>query len=63
MGPGRRSAALRGAAKRDDRSSRWVLDVEQRRGRNVAVVALANKMARMVWALWSRDEVYAPVAA
>jgi transposase len=56
-------AALRGAAKRDDRSSRWVLDVEQRRGRNVAVVALANKMARMVWALWSRDEVYAPVAA
>jgi transposase len=56
-------AALRGAAKRDDRNSRWVLDVEQRRGRNVAVVALANKMARMVWALWSRDEVYVPLAA
>jgi transposase len=56
-------AALRGAAKRDDRSARWVLEVEQRRGRNVAIVALANKMARMVWALWSRDEVYASVAA
>lgn len=55
-------AALRGAAKRDDRSARWVLAVEQRRGRNVAVVALANKMARMVWALWSRGESYAPLA-
>src|SRR5207344_1706210 len=46
-------AALRGAPKRDDRCSRWVLALERRRGRNIAIVALANKMARTVWALWS----------
>lgn len=53
-------AALRGAPKRDDRCSRWVLALERRRGRNIAIVALANKMARMVWAVWSRQQTYLP---
>lgn len=53
-------AALRGAPQRDDRCSRWVLALEQRRGRNVAIVALANKMARMVWAMWSSEHDYRP---
>ena len=44
-------SALRTAAKRDDRRSRWVLDLQQRRGANVAAVALANKNARTAWAL------------
>jgi len=55
-------AALRGAAKRQDRRSQWVLDLEQRRGRNIAIVALANKMARMVWAVWVHDEDYQPLS-
>ena len=30
----------------------WALDVEQRRGHNKAATAVANKMARIVWAVW-----------
>ena len=44
-------SALRTAAKRDDRRSRWALDLQERRGANVAAVALANKNARTAWAL------------
>lgn len=56
-------AALRGATRRDDRRSRWVLELEKRRGRNVAIVALANKMARMVWAMWTTQQDYRPADA
>ena len=34
-----------------DRLRRWALEVEQRRGRNKAAVALANKLARILWAM------------
>jgi transposase len=30
----------------------WVLQVEARRGHNKATIALANKLARIVWAVW-----------
>lgn len=30
----------------------WALDLQQRRGHNKATVALANKLARIVWATW-----------
>ena len=33
----------------------WALDVERRRGFNVASVALANKLARVAWRVW-RDQ-------
>lgn len=33
---------------------RWGLEVAGRRGRNRAAVALANKLARIVWVVWSR---------
>ena len=33
----------------------WALDVERRRGHNVAAVALANKLARVAWRVW-RDQ-------
>ena len=33
----------------------WALDVERRRGHNVATVALANKLARVAWRVW-RDQ-------
>ena len=56
-------AALRTAARRDDRLSRWVLEVERRRGRNVATVALANKLARISWALLRRRDTYRAQAA
>jgi transposase len=37
---------------------RWMLDVERRTHHNKAAVALANKMARIVWAVWTRREDY-----
>lgn len=43
-------AVLRTAVGRTDALSRWVLDVQARRGAHKATVALANKMARQLWA-------------
>lgn len=48
-------AALRCAGKHTDRRSRWAGEVEKRRGRNVAAVALANKNARNAWAVLARS--------
>lgn len=48
-----------------DRLQRWALQVEQLRGHNRATVALANKIARIVWAIWRHDTTFRsqPVAA
>lgn len=46
---GARAALLR-APRHTDAVSRWSLAVKQRRGANRAAVALANKMARHLWA-------------
>jgi transposase len=51
-------AALRVAARKDDPRSRWVVRVSERRHKNVAAVALANKNARIVWALLTRGGYY-----
>ena len=48
-------AALRQAGRHDDRRSRWAAQVERRRNRNVAAVALANKNARVAWALLTKE--------
>jgi transposase len=37
---------------------RWVLEVERRTHHNKATIALANKMARIIWVTWTRDEAY-----
>jgi len=44
-------AALQMAARRDDRLSRWAIGLKERVGYHKAVVALAAKNARIVWAL------------
>ncbi len=43
----------------------WALKVEAKSGFNKATVAMANKMARIVWAVWRRETAYTahPVAA
>ena len=41
-----------------DRLRTWALDRERDRGHNKAAVALANKLARIVWAVWRRERVY-----
>ena len=50
---------------RYDRLRAWALKVESRRGYNKATIALANKLARIVWAVWKRDVEFheIPVAA
>jgi len=45
--------------KHDDRRSRWLKALVARRGINRAIVALANKTARIAWALLTRNEEYA----
>lgn len=39
-------------------ASAWLLSLLERRPRKVAAVALANKMARVVWAMMTSGEVY-----
>jgi len=36
----------------------WVIELRQRRPLNVVVVALANKMARTIWALLAHERTY-----
>jgi len=40
--------------------SRWVNRLRERRGTNKAAMALANKLARMGWALLRNETVYCP---
>jgi transposase len=53
-------AALNACKERTDKRSRWVQQLQCRRNTNIATVALANKNARIVWAILSRGEVYQP---
>jgi transposase len=39
-----------------DRLQTWALRLHEKLGYNKAAVALANKLARIVWAVWSSDE-------
>jgi transposase len=53
--------ALLAAARRPDRVTRlqqWALAIAVRRGRRKATVALANKLARVVWAVWRREDTF-----
>jgi transposase len=47
-------AALRSAGQRTDRISRWAVELQDRLGWHKAVVALANKNARILWAVLTR---------
>jgi len=51
-------SVIQSVDKKQDRTSRWATDLMQRRGKNIATVALANKMARTVFALLSQGKVY-----
>ena len=56
---GARAALVRAGGKQDPRSL-WLSKLRERRHPNVAAVALANKNARIVWAMLSRDKSYEP---
>jgi transposase len=44
-------SVVRNAGKNDDRMSRWARQLVERRGKHKAVVAVANKMARIMWSM------------
>jgi transposase len=56
-------AVVSQAKHRDDPLSRWVTDIAKRRHPNVAAVALANKTARMAWAMLKDSTDYDPALA
>lgn len=51
-------AAVLAARRKHDARSRWINALVERRGHNKAVVALANKNARVLWALLTTGECY-----
>jgi transposase len=55
-------ATVHHARRKTDARSRWIMSLEQRRGKNIATVAIANKNARIAWALLTRDAEYRKAA-
>lgn len=53
-------SALQTAAGKEDRLSRWVVALAKRSHPNVAATALANKMARVAWAMLRHGTNYEP---
>ena len=51
-------AVLRRVEGKKDSRSVWIQQLRARRGTQVAAVALANKNARILWALLATGEVY-----
>ena len=51
------------ARHREDRLSRWVTEIAKRSHTNVAAVALANKTARIAWAMLRQGSDYDPALA
>ena len=56
-------AVIRTAQTKTDRLSTWVMRIATTRHPNIAAVALANKTARIAWAMMSRGADYQPMPA
>ncbi|WP_353623106.1 transposase [Salinisphaera sp. G21_0] len=48
--------------KHDNRRNNWIKELDQRRGKNISAVAVANKNTRIVWAVLTRKEPYKAAA-
>jgi len=53
-------ATLRWVGRKTDQRSQWIRQLSERRGPNRTAVAVANKNARIVWALLTSHQVYEP---
>jgi transposase len=53
-------AVLRVVDQKDDPRSRWLQNLCSRRNKNIAAVALANKNARIIWALLTKETDFLP---
>ena len=56
-------AVLKNCGKKTDKLSLWLQSPVARRGFNKAAVALANKNARILWAMASNGKDYGALAA
>jgi transposase len=59
---GARSVLLHARRAQPDRLRQWAHDLEATRGHNKTAVAVANKLARIVWAVWSRQTPFTLVS-
>lgn len=59
---GARSVLLAAKRRHPDRLRAWALAKETARGHNKAAVALANKLARIIWAVWKHDRPFHSVS-
>ena len=55
-------AVVRTAPNKHDPQNQWVNDLRERRGFNRATVAVANKTARIIWAVLRTGEPYRAAA-
>jgi transposase len=55
-------AVVRTAVRKTDPRSIWINDLRERRGHNRATVAVANKNARVIWAVLRTGEPYRAAA-
>ena len=53
-------SAVMSAHKRDDPTSRWLVQLKERIGWQKACVAMANKNARILWSVLTREKAYDP---
>ncbi len=53
-------SVIRYAERSEDRLSRWARQLIERRGKHKAVVAVANKLARIIWAMLRHGGEYQP---
>lgn len=51
-------SVVRVAQRKSDQFSQWVNRLRERRGMNRAIVAVANKNARIIWAMLNRNEEF-----
>lgn len=51
-------AVMNACTNKTDRKSEWIKALMTRRNKNIATVALANKNARIIWAMLTREDTY-----
>jgi transposase len=56
----RAATVARRCGRQLDRLRSWALEVQARTNHNKAACALANKLARIAWAVWTQHEQYQP---
>ena len=59
----RAAKAARRAGRQLDPLRTWALGVQDRTNHNKATCALANKLARIAWAVWVKQQRYQAAAA